>query len=121
MVTHHPFAPPAGSRSDPAVRALRALEAAADCGVDLLLAGHLHTGSTADVRATHVGFAKSMIIAQAGTALSRRRRDEPNAYNLVTVDPPRVGIEVRAWTDGRFAAAAATEYRKEGPEWVRQG
>jgi 3',5'-cyclic AMP phosphodiesterase CpdA len=122
MVTHHPFAPPVGSRSVPAAgRALRALEAAADCGVELLLAGHLHTGSTADVRATHVGFAKSMIVAQAGTALSRRRRDEPNAYNLVTVDPPRVAVEVRAWTGQRFEAAAATHYRKDGTEWVRQG
>lgn len=120
MVTHHPFAPP-GSRAESAVgRARRALEAAAECGVELLLAGHLHTGYTADVRAAHVGFAKSMIVAQAGTALSRRRRDEPNAYNLVTIDAPRVEVEVRAWTGRRFEAAAATAYRKEGEEWRRQ-
>jgi 3',5'-cyclic AMP phosphodiesterase CpdA len=121
MVSHHPFAPPPRDPAPPLVgRGLRALEAAADCGVELLLAGHLHEGYTADVRATHVSLARSMIVAQAGTALSRRRRGEPNAYNLVTVDPPRLGVQVRAWTGRRFEAAAATEYRKEGAEWRRQ-
>jgi hypothetical protein len=62
-----------------------------------------------------------MIVAQAGTALSHRRRNEPNAYNLITVDPPRPLFQVRAWTGQRFEPAAATEYRKEGQEWLRQG
>jgi hypothetical protein len=34
-------------------------------------------------------------------------RDEPNAYNLITIDEGRIGVEVHAW-DGRqlFAAVA---------------
>ncbi len=121
MVTHHPFAPPARDPAPPMVgRGLRALEAAADCGVELLLAGHLHEGYTADVRTTHVSLQRSMIVVQAGTAISRRRRGEPNAYNLITVDPPRLHLQVKAWTGRAFEPAAATEYRKEGPEWRRQ-
>jgi 3',5'-cyclic AMP phosphodiesterase CpdA len=89
--------------------------------VELLLAGHLHEGYTADVRATHVSLTRSMIVAQAGTALSRRRRNEPNAYNLITVDPPRLALQVRAFSGGRFSPAGATEYVKEGAEWRRRG
>jgi 3',5'-cyclic AMP phosphodiesterase CpdA len=119
--THHPFVPPPRDPTPPLVgRSLRALEAAAECGVELLLAGHLHEGYTADVRATHLSLGRSMIVAQAGTALSHRRRNEPNAYNLITVDPPRLVFQVRAWTGQRFEPAATTAYRKEGQEWVRQ-
>jgi 3',5'-cyclic AMP phosphodiesterase CpdA len=118
MVSHHPFAPPP---RDPALalagRARRALEAAAECGVELLLAGHLHEAYTADVRTTHAALGRSMIVAHAGTALSRRRRGGPNAYNLVTVDPPRLVVQVRGWAGRRFAPLAETEYRKDGPEW----
>jgi len=121
MVTHHPFASAPGRAATAVVgRALRALEAAAACGVELLLAGHLHSGYTADVRATHVSLGRSMIVAQAGTALSRRRRDEPNAYNLITVDAPRLAIEVRAFSGRCFEKAGATAYAKAGGEWRRE-
>jgi 3',5'-cyclic AMP phosphodiesterase CpdA len=121
IVTHHPFVPPPREPAPALVgRGLRALEAAAECGVELLLAGHLHEGYTADVRATHLSLGRSMIVAQAGTALSHRRRHEPNAYNLITVDPPRLSLQVRAWSGQRFEPAAGAEYRKEGQEWVRQ-
>jgi 3',5'-cyclic AMP phosphodiesterase CpdA len=121
MVTHHPFVPPPRDPAPPLVgRGLRALEAAASCGVELLLAGHLHEGYTADVRTTHVSLARSMVVAQAGTAISRRRRGEANAYNLITVDPPRLALQVRAWTGHRFEPTVATQYRKEGHEWRRE-
>jgi 3',5'-cyclic AMP phosphodiesterase CpdA len=120
MVTHHPFAPPPGRPASPLVgRALAALTAAAACGVDLLLAGHLHEGYSADVRTSHVALGRSMIVAQAGTALSRRRRREPNAYNLITVDAPRLEVEVRAFAGREFQRVAVTSYRKEGEEWRR--
>ena len=122
VVTHHPFVPPPRVKTPALVgRGLLALRAAAECGVELLLAGHLHEGFHADVRATHVGLSRSMIVAQAGTALSRRRRGEPNAYNLVTVDPPRLSLQVRSFAGDRFVGGAPTEYVKEGTEWRRRG
>jgi 3',5'-cyclic AMP phosphodiesterase CpdA len=120
VVTHHPFVPPPRAKVPALVgRGLRALQAAADCGVELLLAGHLHEGYNADVRTTHVSLTRSMIVLHAGTALSRRRRGEPNAYNLVTVDPPRLTLQVRSFTAEGFVMSATTEYVKEGEEWRR--
>lgn len=121
VVTHHPFVPPPREKAPPTVgRGLLALRAAAECGVELLLAGHLHEGYNADVRATHVSLARSMIVVHAGTALSRRRRGEPNAYNLVTVDLPRLTLQVRSFTADGFVESATIEYVKEGTEWRRQ-
>src|SRR6185503_12284158 len=55
LVTHHPFLAPPGTAGHRLVgRGLQALQAAEACGVDLLLAGHLHVGFTGDVRAHYL-------------------------------------------------------------------
>ena len=75
LVTHHPFVPPPGTRAHRVVgRGLQALQVAEACGVDLLLAGHLHVGWSGDVRAHHLTIRRSILVVQAGTATSLRVR-----------------------------------------------
>jgi 3',5'-cyclic AMP phosphodiesterase CpdA len=121
LVTHHPFLPLAGD-PDPAVvgRGLLALQAAESAGVDLLLAGHLHRNFSGDVRAHHLSIRRSMLVAQAGTAVSVRTRGEPNTYNWITVEPPRLAIEVRGWDGGGFGPLSVTRWIKRGEEWERE-
>jgi 3',5'-cyclic AMP phosphodiesterase CpdA len=121
LVTHHPFVPAPGD-PDPSVvgRGFHALQAAESAGVDLLLAGHLHLGFSGDVRAHHLSIRRSMLVAQAGTAISLRTRSEPNTYNWITIDPPHLVIEVRGWKDGGFDTLSVTRWAKRGAEWERE-
>ena len=64
-------------------RAAMAMQAFAECGVDLLLSGHLHrthSGSTA-LRYEIAGYAA--LVVQAGTATSTRGRGEANSFNVL--------------------------------------
>ena len=59
------------------------------------MAGHLHVGYAEAVEG-----GDGLLSVQAGTACSRRRRGQPNAYNVIRLEPERVLVEPRVW-DGR--------------------
>jgi 3',5'-cyclic AMP phosphodiesterase CpdA len=121
LVTHHPFLGPPGTGARRLVgRGLQALQVAEACGVDLLLAGHLHVGFTGDVRAHYLTIRRSILVAQAGTATSLRVRGEPNTYNVITVDGPALSLAVRGWDGARFAPLSSARYVKRDEEWVRE-
>jgi 3',5'-cyclic AMP phosphodiesterase CpdA len=122
LVTHHPFLPPPRDPRPALVgRGLLALAAAEQCGVDMLLAGHLHLGYTGDVRAHHVTVRRSILVAQAGTATSRRTRGEPNGYNVVRIEPPLVEVEARAWTGHEFARVRTERFARSAEGWRALG
>jgi 3',5'-cyclic AMP phosphodiesterase CpdA len=119
LVGHHPFIPPTSDANAPLVdgakAALRMLELS---GCHLILAGHLHLAYTGDVRPHHVEIKRSILVAQAGTAISHRRRDEPNAYNVVTINGNRLQIEVRAWNGREFASTGIEEFAETPEGWI---
>jgi 3',5'-cyclic AMP phosphodiesterase CpdA len=118
LVIHHPFVPPPAAPSWPLVgRGMPALQVAEECGVDLVLAGHFHLGYSADVRIHYLKIRRSILVIQAGTAVSCRTRGEPNAYNAIRIDPPSLAITVRAWNGARFAPLSTTRYVKRQEEW----
>lgn len=119
VVTHHPFIPPPGRRHGIIRGAARALEVLGQCGVDLLLAGHLHMVYSSDVRAHHQTVARSILSVQAGSAASTRRRGQKNAYNWITIQPDQVKIEVRTWDGATFADGGAVVFKKMAGLWQR--
>jgi len=120
LVTHHPlFALPVGDGPELGKAIGRqelALDAIADAGVDLLLAGHNHRASAHSARdlATRAGPA---LVVQAGTATSHRLRDENQSFNRVEIDGDEVKVTIFCWDDGRFVAADAQRFIREADHW----
>ena len=120
LITHHPlFALPVGEgpelgkaigRQEPA------LDAIADCGVDLLLAGHNHRASAHDARDL-VTRAGSSLVIQAGTATSTRLRDEEQSFNVIDIDGEKVTLTVQRWASDKFASHDAQLYVREDDRW----
>jgi 3',5'-cyclic AMP phosphodiesterase CpdA len=111
LVAHHPFIPPPDDPGKKLVsNASKALEALEECGLDLMLAGHLHQGYSGTLEAYYPKPERTMVAAQAGTAISKRRRGELNSYNLITVHEKSFSIEVRNFESGKFAARDSTSF-----------
>jgi hypothetical protein len=93
-----------------------ALDAIADAGVDLLLAGHNHQASTHSARdlATRAGPA---LVIQAGTATSIRLRDETQSFNRIDIEGGRVTLTVQSWDGQRLVAGDEQSFAREGDHW----
>ncbi len=105
VVTHHPF--DAGDAMDPGDRiggSGLAMRAFAECGVDLLLSGHLHVAYSGEsAAASGVLAGHEALAVSAGTATSTRVRGESNEFNVLRVSKRRVEVETHAWIDDRNA------------------
>ena len=84
LVTHHPFE----SRL-------------AASGADLVLCGHLHASDVAGV---------SPLIVQAGTAISSRRREEPNSFNFLQLQGRRLRVDRYTLRGKAFERAAERRF-----------
>jgi 3',5'-cyclic AMP phosphodiesterase CpdA len=119
VVTHHPFIPPPGQRLHGVIHgAAKALAEMEACGVDLVLAGHLHQGYSGDVRTHYEAVKRSILSVQAGTATSTRRRGQANVYNWITLEPSHLTLEVRAWGGSTFEAQTVTHFHRVDGAWI---
>jgi 3',5'-cyclic AMP phosphodiesterase CpdA len=122
LVTHHPlFALPVdneGVLGKAIGRQELALEAVADAGVDLLLAGHNHRASTHHAPDL-VTRAASTLVVQAGTATSVRLREEEQSFNIIEVALDDVTVTVQGWDGSGYASQDAQRYVRSDDRWVR--
>ena len=113
LVAHHPFEVPPDLRGFRVVRRAESmLEVLARRRVDFVLAGHLHRTSWAFSAHTERVFGRSALLIQASTATSSRRRDQPNAFNLIDLSPESLLLTPWALRDGVFEEGAALLFRR---------
>ena len=120
VVTHHPFdLPPSQDQEDLVDRAPMAMQAFAECGVDLLLAGHVHASSSGSSAQRYKIAGYSALVVQAGTATSTRGRGETNSFNVLRVDTDEIQVERFSWKDASAAFEVATVevFRRRGNTW----
>jgi len=121
LVTHHPFDLPEPAsfhavvgRADMAVRAL------IGCGVDLILSGHHHVTHTASSAERYEIEGHPVLLVQAGTATSTRRRGEVNSCNVIRIERSRIVIDWLAWNPDAltFGSRAVATFMKGQTGWV---
>ena len=129
LVTHHPLvAMPIGEEDAPtkvANRSRDALRAAADAGVDLLLAGHFHRSfafgaghAASEQAADHVENAGTALVVQAGTATSTRLRgDERQSFNWIEGSSNGIDLTVYAWDGATFRSSPPAHFAYDGNSW----
>jgi 3',5'-cyclic AMP phosphodiesterase CpdA len=119
LVTHHPFLPaPEDRRWTPMQRAEEALDALADCHLDLLLSGHQHRAYSADVERHYEKATRRLLAAHSGTSISTRfRGGEPNTWNWFEWADPDLRLEVRTLVGSEFVATGRRTFRRGADGW----
>ena len=119
-VTHHPFDFAENSHHTEVVgRAAMAMKVLAECGADVLLAGHGHTSHIGHTATRYKIEGHSALVIQAGTATSTRERGERNSFNVVHVAHPHITVERFVWGSGGFVPGAREEFFHTPAGWVR--
>jgi len=124
VVTHHTFDAPdpdAGGRAAHKVvgRADMAMAGFVLADVDLILSGHLHMSGVGETTKRYPLPGRAALLIRAGTATSTRRRSEVNAFNIVHIARPEVGIDRMVYQpDGeRFMTSSTERYRRTEVGW----
>jgi 3',5'-cyclic AMP phosphodiesterase CpdA len=119
VVTHHPFDFSVGEENAKVIgRAAMAMAGFSQSRVDMVLSGHLHHSDVSDGSARYAG--RSVLLVQAGTATSTRRRGEVNAFNLIRLDGSRAAIESHAFEAGRgdFHMVSSRAFQRGEKGWL---
>ncbi|MGJ9418790.1 metallophosphoesterase family protein [Massilia sp. CMS3.1] len=120
VVTHHPFDLPTTFKEQDLVdRAPMAMEVFAECGVDVLLAGHMHVSHAASTASRYQIDAYAALVVQAGTATSTRGRGEVNSFNLLRVEHERLEVDRYGWDSlsNTFRVILTEKFLRRGNIW----
>lgn len=122
LVTHHPLDLPATFRKNQLVGRARLAVEKLSCSVDLMLAGHLHLSSAGATAARYKKTGHSVIFAQAGTAISKRNKGEPNSFNVIRLCHDQIDIQHYSWDDakGSFLPCQPEKFEHGKQGWCKR-
>lgn len=103
LVVHHPFwVPREMRRFQDVANGPRMLQTLARRGVRAVFAGHLHRNFRAASLVELDSGSHEILLIQASTATSERRRDLTNAFNLVHVNGDDITVTPQVWDGACF-------------------
>jgi predicted phosphodiesterase len=117
LACHHPLVQPPGYEQEDTVQGVkRALKQFAQCGVDMVLTGHLHESYAT----LHPQAERGILIVQAGTAASLRGRGSErlkNSFNLIQVTEQEVRVTSYVYSDeqANFKADKSWDWPRQHP------
>jgi 3',5'-cyclic AMP phosphodiesterase CpdA len=123
IVTHHPFDLPDNFDEDDLVdRAPMAMQVFAECGVDVLMAGHLHASHAGNTAERYKISEYAALVVQAGTATSTRGRGEVNSFNVLRVEHDKVEVDRYGWDviHNQFQLMSTEKFMRTGNVWTHQ-
>ena len=124
VVTHHPMDVKPGNWKQRTVsKSKAAMKKFGEVGVDVFLSGHLHTGRTIATSARYKFKGYSAVVVHAGTAVSTRRRGEPNQWNIVRIgdvgaDFGTIDVQPMQWNGSSFQPMPVESYEKGKNGWA---
>ena len=121
LVLHHPVFPSVQRPHETLVRGWkRALQAAADAGVDIVLCGHDHVRAHVDLSVSRPQLGRHLLGVMCGTTTSYRvRAAESQSYNLLELsDDDRLTLRVRRWRDGGFEPLLSQDWKRSPSGWL---
>lgn len=117
VMMHHPcFVPPEFPVHNRVDNADACLTAMSQAGVEVVLAGHMHAGFVVMTDPEPPDRPVHLILSQAGTAISDRRRSQPNSYNVIRIDDAEITIGIRMWGAAGFTDGPIHRFTRH---WVR--
>jgi 3',5'-cyclic AMP phosphodiesterase CpdA len=124
LVTHHPLDLPERFGPEHLVgRAEQAMPVLAECGVDVLLAGHYHLSHTGDTTTRYPIVGYSALVVHAGTTTSTRVRfEEPNSFNLLHLAAGEIIVDRFTWRSAtnEFLLLMQERFERTGRGWARR-
>lgn len=113
IVVHHNLIPSENIRSHKIVgRSRKLISELKDCKIDMVFSGHIHQYYSGDVQRYYKD-SDSIILVQAGTALSSRIRKDSNSYNHIEIDNELYKIKLMEYKGTEFLQEKLQIYRRK--------
>jgi len=113
IVVHHNLIPSDNIRSHKIVgRSRKLISELKDCGIDMIFSGHIHQYFSGDVQKFHKD-SDSIILVQAGTALSSRTRRDKNSYNHIEIENEQYRIKLMEYKGKEFLQEKVQIYNRK--------
>ena len=113
IVIHHNLIPSNNMNSHKIVgRSRKFISEIKDCKIDMIFSGHIHQYYSGNIKSFYQD-SDSIILVQAGTAVSSRIRKDGNSYNRIEIGDEIYVIKLMEYQENEFIQKSLHSYRRK--------